>query len=134
MRRAVESGESSIIGRPVELTALRADGTRFPAEITLSRLTGDGPGRFVGHVRDITERLEGEAAARRLAALVDTSADAIVLIGLDGRVESWNAGAERIYGYTRDEAIGHALDDLIIPPDRGAERRRRSSCCRRPAR
>jgi PAS domain S-box-containing protein len=118
LQRAVRSRDSTIIGRPVELPALRADGSRFPAELTISRLTGPGPGRFVGHVRDITQRLANEAAARRLAALVDSSADAIVLIGVDGRVESWNAGAERIYGYAREEAIGRPLDDLIVPVER----------------
>ena len=85
LRRAVETGDSHIIGRPVELPALRADGSRFPAEITLSRLRGEGPAMFVGHVRDITERLEGEAAAHQFAGLVESSADAIVGIRLDGR-------------------------------------------------
>ena len=120
-RRAVQTGESSIIGRPVELTALRADGSEFPAEITISRLTGGGPAMFVGHVRDVTERLEGEAAARRLAALVESSADAIVAMRLDGLVESWNAGAERIYGYRREEAIGCHVGELILPPYRRRE-------------
>jgi two-component system cell cycle sensor histidine kinase/response regulator CckA len=121
LQRAVQTGESSIIGRPVELSALRADGTEFPAEITISRLTGEGPVMFVGHVRDVTERRAGEVAARRLAALVEYSADAIVLIGRDRRVESWNAGAEQIYGYERDEAIGRRVDELIMPPGRRDE-------------
>ena len=76
---------------------------------------------FVGHVRDITERLEGERAARQLAALVESSADAIVAVGLDGAVMSWNAGAERIYGYPREEALGRHIDELIVPPDRRGE-------------
>jgi two-component system cell cycle sensor histidine kinase/response regulator CckA len=121
LRRVVETGRSSIIGRPVELTALRADGSRFPAEITISRLSGDGPAMFVGHVRDVTARQEGETAARRLAALVESSADAIMQIGLDRRVVSWNAGAEQIYEYGRDEAIGRPVDQLIMPPDRRGE-------------
>jgi len=69
-------------------------------------------------VRDITERREGEAVARRLAALVESSADAIVAMRLDGLVESWNAGAERIYGYRREEAIGCHVGELILPPYR----------------
>ena len=76
---------------------------------------------FVGHVRDITERREGEAVARRLAALVESSADAIVAMRLDGLVESWNAGAERIYGYRREEAIGCHVGELILPPYRRPE-------------
>jgi two-component system cell cycle sensor histidine kinase/response regulator CckA len=120
LARAIATGSSSIIGRPVELTALRADGTEFPAEVTISRLTRDGPALFVGNVRDITERLHSERAARHLTTLVESSAEAIVAVGPDQNVMSWNAGAEQIYGYTRAEAVGRPLADLILPPDRRA--------------
>ncbi|MDA0160549.1 PAS domain S-box protein [Solirubrobacter ginsenosidimutans] len=121
LAHAVATGSSSIIGRPVELTALRADGSEFPAEVTISRLLDRGPALFVGHVRDVTERLQGELAARYLASLVESSWDAIVAIGLDGKVTSWNAGAERVYGYARDEAIGRPISEVIWPPDRWHE-------------
>ena len=64
---------------------MRADGSEFPAEITISRLSGDGRAVFVGHVRDITERREGERAARHLAAVVESSGDAIVAVGSTAR-------------------------------------------------
>ncbi len=126
LRRAVATGRSQIIGRPVELTALRADGTEFPAEVTLSRLTGEGPPLFIGHVRDISERLAGVAAARRLAALVDSSADAIVLIG--ARRAAWRPGTGAPSASTATAArrpSGRALDELIMPrrSARGARRR-----------
>ena len=111
LAQAVARGESRIVGRPVELTALRADGTEFPAEITISRLDGDGAALFVGHIRDITARREGERAARHLAAVVESTGDAIVAVGLDGAVTSWNAAAQRIYGYPREEAIGRHIED-----------------------
>ena len=53
----------------------------------------------------------------RLAAIVVSSDDAIVSKTLDGVIESWNIGAERVFGYTAEEAIGHHIS-LIIPPDR----------------
>ena len=130
LRRAVATGRSQIIGRPVELTALRADGTEFPAEVTLSRLTGEGPPLFVGHVRDITERLAGEAAARRLAALVESSADAIVPSALDGRGRDLERGRRAHLRLRARGGLRAPLDELIVPPERrgSARRRARASC------
>lgn len=76
-------------------------------------------GRFV-HSRcftfDVTERRKGEGARRLLAAVVAASSDAIVSKTLDGIILSWNAGAERLFGYSAAEAIGQAIN-IIIPPD-----------------
>jgi PAS domain S-box-containing protein len=55
-----------------------------------------------------------------LAAIVESSADAIVSKSLDGRIQSWNAGAERMFGYSAEEAIGQSVR-LIIPPERADE-------------
>src|SRR5579885_2772904 len=61
-----------------------------------------------------------EATQARLAALVEWSEDAIVSLSLDGVVESWNRGAERLFGYDRSEAIGRHIE-LIIPEERRSE-------------
>lgn len=81
--------------------------------------------RNVGRVwsfRDITEQRRAEEARARLAAIVESSADAMISKDLDGRILSWNSGAERLYGYTAQEAIGQPIT-LIIPPDRQVEER-----------
>jgi len=66
--------------------------------------------------RDITERKRAEEIRERLAAIVDSSDDAIIGHTLEGIITSWNQGAERLYGYTSAEVIGQPLT-LVIPPD-----------------
>ncbi len=70
--------------------------------------------------RELVE--EAEEAMARLAAIVESSEDAIISKSLDGVVRTWNAAAERMFGYTAAEAIGQSIT-LIIPPDRLAEER-----------
>ena len=69
---------------------------------------------------DITEAKRAEKAKARLAAIVESSDDAIVAKTLDGIVESWNRGAERLYGYPAEEIVGRSVA-VLLPPDRPGE-------------
>ncbi len=85
VERFLRTGEGDVVGHPVELPALRADGSVFPAEIAIRRLETPGPPVFTGFIRDLTERHKSErelralgeeqAALRRVATLVARSAD-----------------------------------------------------------
>jgi len=98
------------------------DGGTFDVSLTVSPIR-NAAGRVVGASRiprDITERKRAEEARARLAAIVASSDDAIVSKSLDGIIRTWNAGAERIFGYTAEEAVGRHIT-LIIPEERRSE-------------
>jgi PAS domain S-box-containing protein len=69
---------------------------------------------------DLIERTQAEEVRGRLAAIVESSADAIVSKDLNGIVRTWNAGAEQLFGYTAQEAIGQPIS-MLIPPDHADE-------------
>ena len=66
---------------------------------------------------DITDRKHAEEIKQRFSSIVQFSDDAIISKNLKGIIESWNEGAERIFGYTANEAIGQSVE-MLIPPDR----------------
>lgn len=80
----------------------------------------DGRQGVVCYFRDVTDRTIGEQAAKRLASIVESSDDAIISKNLDGIIQSWNAGATRLFGYSAEEAIGKSVL-MLIPSDRQNE-------------
>ena len=106
----------------VELINYTKSGEEFWIELDMVPVA-DGSGRFTHWVavdRDITERKRAEGEVARLAAIVQSSDDAIIGKDLDGIITSWNAGAERIFGFSADEMVGQPIRRLI-PDERQHE-------------
>ncbi|MBR1211257.1 PAS domain S-box protein [Bradyrhizobium sp. JYMT SZCCT0180] len=104
--------------REQEVHIERPDGSRGIALVDIEAIKDSG-GNVVGAVncfQDITERKRSEETALRLAAIIQSSDDAIVSKDLDGIITSWNGGAERIFGYLAEEIIGKPIT-LLIPPE-----------------
>jgi PAS domain S-box-containing protein len=108
---------------PLELNAYDTHGVAFPVEVTIGQASGKAGLRTLV-VRDISERKRREEENRRLAAIIRSSDDAVLTKDLSGTITGWNQGAERIYGYSADEAIGRSVAELLIPSSRRSEAKR----------
>jgi PAS domain S-box-containing protein len=105
-----------------ETVRVAKDGRTVHVSLTISPIK-DVSGRVIGAstiARDITERRRGDIAQARLAAIIESSEDAIVSKTLDGVITSWNASAERMFGWSSAEAVGQHIT-LIIPREYHAE-------------
>jgi PAS domain S-box-containing protein len=118
---AIAIKEQRIV-RGMEAIAERPDGTRVPFDPYPTPLF-DASGELVGAINmlvDLTARKEVEETKLRLAQIVQSSDDAIISKNVNGIIQSWNAGAERLFGYTANEAIGQSVE-MLIPLDRRDE-------------
>lgn len=106
----------------IEKRYIRKDGSLVWVANAVSGLR-DSSGRIqrvAGVVTDITERKRVQQMEQRLAAIIASSDDAILSIDLNMMITSWNSGAERLYGYSAEEAVGRSVT-MILPDDRGEE-------------
>ena len=128
--RALRQG--IVVGLANHTVLIRKDGTECPIDDSAAPIR-DEHGHVSGCVlifRDVTaqrlierDKAERFHTARILAAIVESSNDAIISKSLDGKIQSWNAAAERLFGFTAEDAVGKHIS-LVIPPERIAEEER----------
>jgi PAS domain S-box-containing protein len=111
VHRVSSGGPSHVIGKTVELAAIRKDGSEFPVELSLATWFLDNRRYYTGIIRDISERKQAE---QKFRSVTESAIDAIISADHTGEIVSWNKAATRILGYTDEEAIGQRLE-LIIP-------------------
>lgn len=117
--------EAALAGRADfedEHRLIGADGVTRWAHVNASivRDANGKPIRVFGVVADVTRRKEDERFQSHMAAIVESSDDAVVSKTLDGIIQSWNSGARRIFGYTAEETVGHSIL-MLLPPERHHE-------------
>jgi PAS domain S-box-containing protein len=103
----------------IEKRFIRRDGSLLWGLLSISLLNRTPP-LVVAMVEEITEKRAAEEARFRHSAIVESSEDAIISENQDEVIESWNAGAHRIFGYTEAEAVGQPIT-ILIPLDLGDE-------------
>jgi PAS domain S-box-containing protein len=118
--RVLQTGR--VVGLANHTVLISKDGRERPIDDSAAPIK-DKDGKVLGVVlifRDATEHRGAQEANERLAAIVEHSGDAIIGKRLDGTITSWNAGAQRLYGFEPSEAIGQPIA-MIVPPDRRNE-------------
>ncbi|KAF4515993.1 hypothetical protein B566_EDAN000230 [Ephemera danica] len=127
IRQFLDTGVAKVIGLGREVTGRRRDGSVFPMDLSVSEMAVDGQRCFTGIVRDITARKEAERkiyeSELRLHAIVDGAMDAIVMMDEAGRICGWNPRAEKMFGWSEQDAIGRDVGETIVPPAHRAAHR-----------
>ncbi len=108
------------MGAMGQLWGLRGNGVEFPIEASISQTDAAGRKLFTVIRRDVTEREQADQVRERLAAVVESSEDAIISKTLDGTITAWNPGAQKLFGYSSSEAVGKPMR-MLLPPERANE-------------
>jgi PAS domain S-box-containing protein len=111
------TGEGPVLEKRIELIGMRADGAEFPVELTITRINGEGTPVFTGFLRDITERKRAEemikGSEEHFRLIVEAAPSAIIAVDGDGKMKLVNAQAQELFGYRKEELLGHPVEMLI---------------------
>ncbi len=125
------TGESNVLGKRIEMTALCADGREIPVELAITRILQDGPPAFTGFLRDITERKRNENALLetnaklalsegRWRSVFENSAVGVAMASPNGQIIAANPVFQKMVGYTEEELRDMSFLDMTVDEDREA--------------
>jgi PAS domain S-box-containing protein len=119
--RYLATGETRVLGRRIEMTAVRADGSEFPTELAITRIPLDGPPSFTGYLRDITERKRAEEGLRRSEAFLAEGQRLARIGNFVWRLEtgdiSWSEQVYRMFGFEPGTRVTLELIGSRVHPD-----------------
>jgi PAS domain S-box-containing protein len=119
--RYLATGEAQVLGKRIEMTAVRADGSEFPVEMAITRTPLEGPPSFIGFLRDITERKRAEHQLRRSEAFLAEAQDLSRIGSFSWRVPTdeivWSEQLYRIFQIDRDAQVTFELIGTRIHPE-----------------
>lgn len=113
LAKYLATGEGPVLGKRIELTGMRADGTEFPVELTITPITGSEQPIFTGFVRDITQRKQAEEKIAYQAYLLENVNDAVIGSDENSIIRFWNQGAERMFGWKAEEVVGRSGREIL---------------------
>ena len=102
------AGSAAVIGKIVQMSARRADGSQFPVELAVTR-TGDSP-LFTGYIRDVSERIQ---SFERFRLAIEAAPIGMITVDASGRIGLVNSQVEQLFGYARTELIGQQIEVLV---------------------
>jgi PAS domain S-box-containing protein len=106
----LSTGKARVLGKRLEMTAMRRDGSEFPCELTVTQISVTNPPLFTGYLRDITERKRAE---QRFQLVVESAPSGFVMVDQAGRMVLVNSQTEKMFGYVRDELLGQPVEMLV---------------------
>jgi two-component system sensor kinase FixL len=122
LRRYLTSGVPKIIGLGREVTGRRRDGSMFPVHLSVGEMRIGGERKFTGMLHDLTNRAvladRLRSSEARWRAVIDSALDAIIVIDAHDRIESFNPGAERMFGHSAADVLGCNVQMLMPSPYR----------------
>jgi two-component system, LuxR family, sensor kinase FixL len=120
LERYRRTRKATIIGVGREVSGRRRDGSVFPLHLSVGEMTVGGEQKFTGMLHDLTGRVQLEnqlrASEGRWRAIIESAVDGIIVIDSHGHIEAFNPAAERLFGYTERDVIGHNVKMLMPSP------------------
>ena len=113
LAKYLATGDGPVLGKRIEMTGMRANGTEFPVELTITAITGGEQTIFTGFVREITQRRQAEEKIAYQAYLLENVNDAVIGSDENSMIRFWNQAAEKMFGWKAEEVVGRSGREIL---------------------